>query len=475
MSDGFTRQLAVFAAGGAERLITPGILEESTLALLDTVAVTFAGGADEAVSRLEDSLDACASFSCPSPWSGRTYAPGDAALLYGMASHMDDYDDVSMLAVCHPSAPVVCALTAAVTGGVVAGDVGGERFLRALAIGTEVTIRLGQAMGFRHYALGFHATSTLGVVGAAAAVGRLAGLDERRMSHALAIAASSAGGVRKNFGSHVKPLHVGLAAAAGLRAARMAACGVQGSSEPFAEGGYLAAYSGGETDRPAAAPALGAPFAIAEPGFERKRYPCCYMLHKTIEATLALRRERQLDLSRLRRAHVLLPQGGTKPLIHPFPGSGLHGKFSAPYAVLASLQDGRIDFTSFTDAAVARDGIQARLRDVIVKETDAVPPAGIDLGRLPVMVTLELNDGSTVEREVVASPGSREDPLTPDQLRRKWVDCLAHGLQGHIATGASEELFVEGMRLATLAHSGKWLRGLLTAGRAGSGGALEER
>lgn len=465
MSDGFTRQLAVFAAGGAERLITPGILEESTLALLDTAAVMFAGGADDAVARLEDSLDASASFACPSPWSGRTYAPGDAALLYGMASHMDDYDDVSMLAVCHPSAPVVCALMAAVAGGIVSGDVSGERFLRALAIGTEVTIRLGQAMGFRHYALGFHATSTLGVVGAAAAVGRLAGLDERGMGHALAIAASSAGGVRKNFGSHIKPLHVGLAAAAGLRSARMAACGVQGSAEPFADGGYLAAYSGGETDRPVVEPALGAPFAMIEPGFERKRYPCCYMLHKTIEATLALRRDHQVDLSNLRRAHVLLPQGGTKPLIHPFPRTGLHGKFSAPYAVLASLQDGRIDFTSFTDAAVARDDIQERLLDVVVKETDAVPLAGVDLGRLPVTVTLELKDGTVLEREVIASPGSRDDPLTPGQLRHKWIDCLDHGLKGRIDADSSGQRFDEGFELATRAHCGEWFGKLLAPGR----------
>lgn len=462
MPDGFTRQLSRFASGGAEPLITGDILQESTLALLDTAAAMLAGGSDEAIRCLEESLDANVSFPCPSPWSGRRYLPADAALLYGMASHMDDYDDVSMLAVCHPSAPVVCGLIAAVTGRVIPGPVSGEQFLRALAIGTEVTIRVGQAMGFRHYALGFHATSTLGVVGTAAAIGRLAGLDERRMGNALAIAASSASGVRKNFGSHVKPLHVGLAAAAGLRAVRMAACGVEGADEPFSQGGYLAAYSGAETDGAVNPLALGTPFAIAEPGFERKRYPCCYMLHKMIEATLALRAEAWSDLSTLRRAHVLMPQGGTKPLIHPFPSTGLHGKFSAPYAVLAALKDGRIDFASFTDAAVARKGIQARLGDVIVRETDAVPPAGVDLGRLPVTVTLELTNGTVLEKEVTASPGSREDPMTLAQLEHKWTDCLGHGLTGRMSRQRSQALFDEGSRLVASEDAGAWLDAALS-------------
>ena len=117
MPDGFTGQLSRFASGGAEPLVTSEILQESTLALLDTAAAMLAGGSDEAVRCLEESLDANASFPCPSPWRGRRYLPAAAALLYGMASHMYAYDDASMLAVCHPCAPVGCGLIAAVGRG----------------------------------------------------------------------------------------------------------------------------------------------------------------------------------------------------------------------------------------------------------------------------------------------------------------------------------------------------------------------
>lgn len=277
-----------------DRLMKPAVHLEAQRAILDTLAVTMAGGSDDAVHRLEASLDAMdtgpawtAAFR--SPWTGRHYASFDAALLLGMASHMYDYDDVSMLAVCHPSAPILSALLAAESGLARTGGTSGLDFVTAFCVGTEVLIRLGQAMGFRHYELGFHATATLGAVGAASAVARLVRLDAARTRHALAIAASMASGLRKNFGSMVKPLHVGLAASSGLRAVRMAQAGIEGAAEVFEAGGYLRAFSGGETDRfPIGKLLFGQPFALAQPGFEQKRYPCCYMMHKMIEATLLL-------------------------------------------------------------------------------------------------------------------------------------------------------------------------------------------
>ena len=486
-----THKLAQFICTDADRLVTPAVRHAAVRALLDTVAVTVAGGADDAVRRLESSLEASLAASparslkapvqeaatpqgCRSPWSGTRHGAADAALLYGMASHMFDYDDVSMLAVCHPSAPVLSALIAACSGDLRARPVSGHAVLTALCVGTEVLIRLGQAMGFRHYELGFHATATLGTVGAAAAVARLAGLDPVRTGHALAIAASMSGGLQKNFGSMVKPLHVGLAAANGLRAVRMAQAGMVGASEAFEAGGFLRAFSGGGTDQWPRDLRLGEPFALAQPGFEQKRYPCCYMMHKIIEATLWLKRQSGCTLDQVRRVRVSMPQGGTRPLIHPFPKNGLHGKFSAPYAVVASLADGRIDLASFTDEAVLRAGIQARLQDIDVMEVaeaveavDGLQKAGgqtaaPDLGRLPVSVLLMLHDGSVLEHTVVASPGSPDDPLTPDQLRHKWTDCFGRGLPTLAASHAGE-LFDQGLDFDSINPASLWLDRIFTA------------
>lgn len=458
MTDTFTCRLAGFVCEQAQALATEPLLHQAQRAMLDTLAVMIAGGSSEGIRRLESALDTgVGSAACPSPWSGRRYAAVDAALLYGMASHMDDYDDVSMLAVCHPSAPVLSALLAAELSLPAESAHCGRDFVTAFATGTEVMIRLGQAMGFRHYELGFHATSTLGVVGSAAAVAKLLQLDVATTGHALAIAASSAGGVRKNFGSMVKPLHVGLAAAGGLRAARLAQAGITGALEAFEAGGYLRAYSGGETDGfPPTGLQFGRPFVLEQPGFEQKRYPCCYMLHKLIEATLALRRESGCSLQDLQHARVQLPKGGSKPLIHPHPQSGMKGKFSAPYVLVASLADGSIDLTRFTDEAVLRPALQARFRDVEVVEDEADVPPGTDLGRMPVTVTLTLRDGRVLQRQVLASPGSPGDPLTLEQLRRKWTDCLRHG-RPDVSTAAAGDWFDQGLEISAMASVRPWL------------------
>ena len=447
------------SAPATERLVdfvTRGRVGASALAaavpvVLDTVAVTIAGGAEPGVRRLAAALAPDAA-GVASFWSGARYREDDAAHLIGMASHVLDYDDVCMLAVCHPSAPILTALLA----GADREGTSGSDLLEAFLVGTEVLVRLGQAMGFRHYELGYHATATLGTIGAAAAIARLRRFDEGTTRHALAIATSLASGLRVNFGSHVKSLHVGIAAGNGLKAARLAAAGLEGAPEPFDGKGYLKAFSGGETTDWPAGVELGRPFAIEEPGFEQKRYPCCYMLHKMIEATLALRGDTGLDLGAVASMRVDVAQGGTSALIHPYPANGLNALFSGPYAVAASLADGRIDLASFTDEAVRRPHIQRRLRDVLLVE-DATPPRlGSDVGSAPVTVTLVPVSGAPVSRTVTASPGSAADPLTPDQLRAKWTDCLRRAAPGlDEATLAS--LFGEGAGLRDAASIGGWL------------------
>ncbi|WP_234052415.1 MULTISPECIES: MmgE/PrpD family protein [unclassified Xanthobacter] len=425
-------------------------------AILDTLAVMVAGGGEPAARRLRAALTpAQGEGAVASLWHAEAFRAEDAALLFGLCSHVLDYDDVSMLTVCHPSAPVLSAALAAVP----LDTVSGAAFVDAFSIGTEVLIRVGQAMGFRHYALGFHATATLGTLGAAAAAARLMRLDAVRTGHALAIAASLAGGLRKNFGSMVKSLHVGIAAADGIRAARLAATGIEGAAAPLENEGFLHAFSGGEVDHWPDGLGLGVPFAVDEPGFEQKRYPCCYLLHKMIEATLRLRREEGIDLGDVAKAVVTMPRGGTKPLIHPFPRSGLNALFSGPHAVVAALHDGSINLASFTDAAVLRPAIQARLKDVELVEAGPELSRGGDIGAAPVSVRLLLTNGAEVSREVVASPGSRQDPLTRAQLQDKWRDCLARGLPG-LGADVAERLFAEGEGLAELPQVAPWLTGL---------------
>ena len=437
---GASAHAARFAAAGR---VAPAARDAAARAIVDTLAVMVAGGQAGPVRRLEMTLAPAAGQGVRSPWSEAAYAPQDA--------HMLDYDDVSMLTVCHPSGPVLSALLA---GGLDA--VSGAELLDAFAIGTEVSIRLGEAMGFRHYGLGFHATSTLGTVGAAAASARLKRLEPATVAHALAIAASLACGLRINFGTPVKPLHVGIAAGNGVKAAAWAAAGIEGAPEAFEGAGFLAAFSGGATDRWPQAARLGTPFAIVEPGFERKRYPCCYMLHKIVEATLGLAREHGLGLDDVAAAAVEVPPGGSAPLIHPRPGDGLQARFSAPYAVLASLADRRLDLGAFTDEAVRRPHIQSRLSAVTLRERDGAATSGPAIEQGPVTVTLTLRDGSSLARTVTATPGSPADPVTDEQLLAKWLDCFGEAAPGADA-GTLTGLFERGLGLEREASVAGWL------------------
>jgi len=440
------------------RLTKPdaNVRKDAVGAILDTLAVTYAGRVEDAVRKLQSSLDQIGGPNAvPSLWGDEQYAPADAALLFGISSHVLDYDDVSMLSVCHPSVPVLSALLALSPS----VKPGGADFVDAFAIGTEVLIRLGQAMGFRHYQLGFHATGTLGAVGAAAACARLLKLDRTQTAHAISIAASMSSGIQKNFGSMVKSLHVGIAASNGLRAVRLAQGGVEGAHDAIEGKGYLFAYSGGETENWRDNLNLGAPFAIVEPGFEQKRYPCCYMLHRMIQATLNLVRETGVKLDDVAVARVDMPKGGTKPLIHPFPKSGLNALFSGPHAIVAALADGRIDLATFTDEAVMRPAVQSRLRDVQVIESAENLPAGMTIGDAPVTVTLTLKDGKSLAHTIKVSPGSKGDPITPPQLKAKWADCLARGAD-YLPAGVAAAQFERGLRLADEPRLDDWLSAL---------------
>ena len=420
-------------------------LQKAVRCLVDTIGVMIAGSAHPEVRLLEGSLATAprskAATGCL--WSNRVYRSDDAALLFGMASHVLDYDDVSLLAICHPSAPIIAALVA--WSG--ARAVEGVDFLAAYVIGTEVMIRVGEAVGSCHYGLGFHATATLGTIGATAALARLARLDHQTAKEALNIAASLAGGLQSNFGSSVKSLHVGFAASAAIRALWLAQGGLIASSDAFAPRGFLYAYSGGQVDAWPKAFHLGAPFAIAEPGFEQKRFPCCYMLHRMLAGILALRERHGLALDDVSKVVLSYPTGGTAPLRYPRPASGMQGLFSAPYACISALADGRIDLASFSDTAVSRAAINERLGDVTVVETEQLLLEG-GLSTSPVKVEIKLRSGTIVSQLVDHAPGSRDDPLTDDQQSDKWLDCLRQAFPA-VDAARADHVRNTGLELAT--------------------------
>lgn len=399
-------------AARAARPLPAAVLDAARRNWFDTAAALAAG--------VKENCTLAAFRSCSQ--DPAMLGAGDAALVLGAASHALDYDDVCMLATCHPSAPVVSALLALLPTlerrrpGITYGQL-----LGAYALGTETMLRLGEWLGFRHYALGFHATATLGAVGAAAASAHALGLEVAQAHHALAIGASSAAGLRANFGSDTKPLHVGFAASAGVRAALLAQCGALASDDVWGPAGFAAAYNGGEL--PTALPwRAGAQWALEAPGFEHKRFPSCYMTHRLIAGILAIRARQPDRLGQLVKIEIELPKGGTAPLKHPNPVTGLQAKFSGPYCAAQAWVEGRVELASFSDSAVARAHIGSQMQRVVLRERSANDET---LDTAPVHVMIHGPDWS--DRIVVDwAPGSAADPMSREELHGKWRDCAMH-------------------------------------------------
>jgi len=355
----------------------------------------------------------------------------DAALANGTAAHALDFDDVSLPMRGHPSAPLLPAVLAL---GEASGS-SGLGILTAFVLGFEVEAKLGRAIGGPHYALGWHATSTLGTLGAAAACARLLRLDAGRTQMALGIAASLASGLQQNFGSMTKPLHAGWAARSGVVAAQFAARGFSAGAEAL-EGpaGFLRAMSGGAEPGLTPFDALGEPFEIVSPGVGVKLYPCCYAVHRALDAVLELRAENGIAPANVAEVRVEVNRGGLMPLRVEAPATGLEGKFSLEYCLAAALIDGGVGLASFTDEAVRRSAVREMMAKMNV--TEGVESAEFPIGGYA-EVRVALRDGTEHAMRVDVPRGDPSRPLAWEELAAKFRDCAggvlsAEGTEGSL-------------------------------------------
>jgi 2-methylcitrate dehydratase PrpD len=418
---GLTEDVARWVADSSIDEAPPEVTEAACAAIIDTVAVTLAG-AGEPVTRIVAEAVAEEGAAPAADRLGarlRTSMEG-AALVNGVSGHALDYDDVNRSAIGHPSVAVFPAALAAAQG----ESASGRRLIEAYVAGVEVMAKLGRAMGTAHYRAGWHATSTLGTVGAAMAAGKVFGLDAARLRHALAIAASQASGSRQNFGTMTKPFHPGHAARCGVLAARLARKGMTGD-EAILEAplGYFALFSYGEAATGGVARSLGRPYDVVSPGMNVKRYPCCYATHRAADGVLDLVRAHELRAADVAGVDVVVPPGGLAAVTRDRPRTGLEGKFSLPYVVAAAILDGRVGLDTFTDEMVRRPEAQALLRAVRPVEDPAIPVEFNAIEEGYVTVTIRRRAGGALERRVDYPRGAPQNPLRREELHDKFRDC----------------------------------------------------
>jgi 2-methylcitrate dehydratase PrpD len=337
--------------------------------------------------------------------------PASAALVNGVSSHVLDFDDTHAAALIHPSAPVLSAALALAE----ARGASGEALMEAFVVGVEAACRVGLAVLPSHYDLGWHITGTAGGIGAAAACGRLLGLDTERMLWALGIAATQPTGLREHFGSMTKSFHPGRAAQNGLLAALLAEQGFDGAAEPI-EGrrGFAAILASGFKPEEMTGE-LGTRWEILRNTY--KPFACGLVIHPAIDLGIQLRAMPGFAVENI---------AGVALRVHPLvldltgkrePASGLEGKFSVFHAG---------DEEQFSDERVTAPDVVA-LRALVSATVD---PA---CGPTETEAVVTFKDGTTRRVHTTTPIGSLGNPMSDAALSAKFTK-LAMPVLGEAAT-----------------------------------------
>jgi 2-methylcitrate dehydratase PrpD len=433
---GPTEALASFAVEMDGRSLPAPVVHAARRAILDCIGVALVGSLEPAARVVTAQVLSQGGLAESAIWgagAARTSAQ-NAAMANGTAAHALDYDDYIHAMPGHPSVPVLPAVVAV---GERLGASGAD-VLAAFLVGFEVEAKLGAFSGQEAFDVGWHPTSTLGVIGATAAVGRLLGLDVLEMRYALGIAVSMAGGVRQNFGSMTKPFHVGRAAQSAILAAELAQRGFT-SSQVAIEGefGYWDMFAGAlNRDGDALARSLGNPFEVAKPGVNYKAWPCCASTFGAVDAALQI--TGGLSDEVIDSVMVDVPYTAPLVLIHHRPTTPLAAKFSLEYCVAAALLDGCVTLGHFTEKAVSRPDLQLLLQRVEYRVPEdwqkGAGPWKQGHGR----VEVRLKDGS-VRRGVTTAPkGDAANPMSDEELAIKFLECATLALGEERAKDALE-------------------------------------
>lgn len=429
MPDNLAVKLGRFAASSRATSLEEFLLQDAKGRVLDTVGNALAASKEEpGVIALElvremGGVPQSAIFG-----SDDSVPAVNAALVNGTLAHALDFDDTHLPSILHPSSSVVPAALA------VAQAVGatGSDALVAVAVGNEVTVRLGMASYDQEirnsifFENGLHATSIIGTLGSAVSAAMLYGLDEDEIASAIGIAASMGAGLLEanRTGGSVKRIHCGWAAHSGVTAALFARSGLTGPPTVL-EGrfGFFRAYSEGRFDEEAILGGLGEVWEL--PRIFYKPYPTNHFTHAGIDAALAIR-ARGVAPEDIIAIELGLPEPVLRTVAEPpdqkaRPLTPYHAKFSGPFTVAAALVGGgglgvySNDFTERTLRDPERLRLAGLVRCVPDEQSSETFPH-----QFPAVLRVRLADGSEIVERIRTNRGGPDRPLSPDELAVKF-------------------------------------------------------
>lgn len=426
-TEDFAITLSRFATQLTFAKLPPSAVLAARANIFDTLACAAAGSSAAGIPELR---------SLALAWAGAPQARllvfGDrlpahhAAWVNGAMAHARDYDDTHDAAVLHAGVSVVPAALAAAE---LAGGVPGADFIAGVAAGLETISRLGVATQIGIIESGYMYTSLFGHFAATVAAGRVLGLKEDEMVNALGINYSQVAGNHQvtRDAALTKRMQPGFAAMSALIAVQMARLGIRGVQNTFeGEDGFLRVYLHDRCDRAALRASLGEQFEFTQLSY--KPYPCCRFNHPAISAALALRQAVGGRADHIRRIRVGLNHQAYEAVCTPVevrkaPKTVVQAQFSIPYTVAAALIDGGVRLEHFADAALKREDLLSLASKVEASVNEEIErQAGRNVS--PVLLEIELNDGSIHRLRVDAPLGHPSHPMSENDFDIKARDCM---------------------------------------------------
>ncbi len=425
-----TATVAAFAGNPALTRLPDEVAHAVRRAMLDSIGVSVAGTKHPASQKVIELVTTVAGTGpCHIIGSAKRTDALNAALANGVTAHVLDWDDTILPTRAHLGAVLLPPLVAA-------GQVEGwtiEQILPAYAIGFEIQSRLNHSVYPSIHLRGWQGTGIVGGIGTAAAVGRLMGLSQTQLIHAMGIAATNASGLIATFGSMAKSLNLGRAGASGLQSAYLARLGFTSNEDILGAGKFLEMYD--EAPRHAiVSEGLGETWSILENGY--KPYPCGFVAHAMIDAVRDLRAKVGGPL-KLKRLDLKVSPESTHLMGNPDPTNELEAKFSLLYEAAVAWVDGHVTPAAF-EAEAVRD---PRYRTVMAVTT-ITSVNGV--AQHEAFAEAEFEGGRVETMHVAHARGTQARPMTDADLLEKFN--AAFELGGYKEAAAVADLVMTGAK-----------------------------
>ena len=396
-----TRDLATFLTGVSAGDLPPQALDHAAMLIASTLASAAMGTGLESSKIIKDMARRLGGSPRASIWfdGGAKLPVVAAAQVNAVMSDAAASDDSDLRTIVHCGTPLVATALAAAEhhGGT------GEDVLSAIVVGYEAAGRIIDAMtGFRER--GFHG-SNAAIFAATGAAARLLRLDAEQTTHAIALAATSTGGLAKAADTSVaREYHAGMATMSGIQAVRAAQRGYR-AEERILEMklGFFEVFGGVDGNEAAAAATsdLGATWDIVT-DMAVKLVPGGHPYHALAEAAGNAAREGKIAAAEVESITVSRP--GMTAITGPLHPKDLIDMAHNPaYFLAAGVADHEFSWAHASPEKIADPVIHGLIDKVRV----GAPPAdNVARYRQGASVTVRTRGGRSFTSTVYAPKGS---------------------------------------------------------------------